>query len=608
VNQVDDTSARPSRFLRLFLTTLLTTVISVTPLCLMNGVFLSHDVIPKVIVVLASAAILLFVLPLWSDGVQVLWNHSRGRLFLCCAIAQTLSLLLSTIFSVQPALSLVGTVWRRFGAIEQGAVIVIATAAASVAMSGARWRMSLFRAVSVSGAVASVYAIAQYFGIDPFLDPQLYTIQVLGGIVRPPATMGHAIYLASWLAPVCVVAAAQAWNEIDPLWKRVQGCAALLTAAAIFLSGTRGATLGLAGGAVVLAARSPGAARLRRRIAFAAGGLAVLATLLAISPAGANLRHRMSQWKQDLGGPRSGVWGESPQLVREFPVLGGGPETFAGEFRRVESAALSRAYPDFYHETPHNAFVDAATAQGIPGLFILPGVFFAGWMGRARPAGVEAGLEGALVSIFICSLFASFSLVEFLYLWTIAGIYCGSPEGAPVFKAGTAWLQVPATLLGGTMAITAVLLSVPDFMNVEIQDAVDERRPTAAMAASGRAEAWSFGLPGYDLWRSREMATLARHLGNTPEAQAAWQLASEAATAAERSSEERFSAAFQSAVLAIASGNLTRAEQEARASIALAPNWYKPHLLLAQILGAMGRAGDAVSEQRLAAELGAPRE
>lgn len=65
----------------------------------------------------------------------------------------------------------------------------------------------------------------------------------------------------------------------------------------------------------------------------------------------------------------------------------------------------------------------------------------------------------------------------------------------------------------------------------------------------------------------------------------------------------RFSAAFQASVLARASSDLLQSERKARAAIALAPNWYKPHLLLAQLLQASGKPGDAAAEQHIALSL-----
>ena len=56
------------------------------------------------------------------------------------------------------------------------------------------------------------------------------------------------------------------------------------------------------------------------------------------------------------------------------PLVGFGPETYGTEFLRFESIQLASVYPDFYHESPHNIFLDALTSQGFLGLLALLGL------------------------------------------------------------------------------------------------------------------------------------------------------------------------------------------------------------------------------------------
>ena len=69
-------------------------------------------------------------------------------------------------------------------------------------------------------------------------------------------------------------------------------------------------------------------------------------------------------------------------------------------------------------------------------------------------------------------------------------------------------------------------------------------------------------------------------------------------------SEERFSAAYQSSVLAVAAGDVQQAERKARETVQLAPNWYKGHLLLSQILQIKGENEGAEKEAQVSAALG----
>ncbi len=608
----DEKSKAPAHDRTKTVRAILTVVLAATPLALVTGIFLSHDVIPKAILILAGAACLLFLLPRWTPALIALHAQRKGRLFLYLAIAQLISLTLSTVFSSQPTLSLMGTVWRRFGLIEQTGALVIATGAACLAATRPVWTRDLLRAVILCGGVAAIYGNLQYFGVDPFLAPALYTIDFFGSVVRPPATMGHAIYFSAYLTPIALLAAASTQTETKKIWIWVHAGVALLACLAIFLAGSRGAVLAVAGGGLLLV--FPGRNSHRRfspQLAIVAALLPAIILALGLSPQGESLRRRLIQWQADIGGTRLGVWRESPSIIRAHPWLGTGPETFANEFRAIESVALSRAYPDFYHETPHNAFIDAACAQGLPGVLILAGLLALGFSPSrlAADPGPRRGLRAALLGILIASLFASFTLVTSMYLWAIAGLEVALSGELPAtslpraaIRRASLW-RIPAMAAGAGFVAAAVVLAAQDHAYAGLQRDVDAgnfaQASEAYVVASGFA-----GVPGYELWSSREFATVGRSLANPAERAGAWSKASEAASLAERQSEERFNALYQSSVLAVASGDLTRAESKAREAIGTAPNWYKPRLLLGQILQAMGRDKEAAEAMRISRDLG----
>jgi hypothetical protein len=426
-----------------------------------------------------------------------------------------------------------------------------------------------------------VYGIAQYFGIDPFLEQRLYAIDYLGGIVRPPATMGHAIYYSAYLVPVILIAVWQATQETQWGWRAPHGAVVALGPVAILLSGSRGALLGLAaGGIVLLVYRRPST----KLIGAAVGALLVVAAFVAFAPMGESLRNRIRQWKDDPGSVRLAVWRDSPGLIAKAPLLGSGPETFAGAFRKVESAELARAYPDFINETPHNIFVDAACEEGLAGLSILVGLFVVGLRAKGSP-----GLRAAIVGMAVCGLFASLSLVMGMYLWGIVGIAAAGEKGT----AKTAVWRMVGVPTGIAFLAVAVLLGVQDAAYANLQDAVDGKDLVGAKKALSIATSFGIGLPGYELWASQQMAKLK-----------AWSEAGAAAELAEERGEDRASAAYQNAILAIVNGDAAGAGAKADAAIALAPNWYKPHLLKAQIFQAMGKNAESAAEARLSLTLG----
>ncbi len=147
------------------------------------------------------------------------------------------------------------------------------------------------RAITGAGLLVSCYGIAQYFGIDPLLPTEAYHVGGEGwGIVRPPGTLGHAGYFATYLLYVVFIAAALVRLEESALWRRLAGATVLVAAIATVLTGTRSVLLGLAGGAALaLVWYRP---RLTRQRAITVGALAVAAVVFLLLPAGQTLRSR----------------------------------------------------------------------------------------------------------------------------------------------------------------------------------------------------------------------------------------------------------------------------------------------------------------------------
>ncbi len=145
--------------------------------------------------------------------------------------------------------------------------------------------------------------------------------------------------------------------------------------------------------------------------------------------------------------------------------MGIGPELFEAEFRKTESLELARAFPDSYHESPHNFFLEAATAQGIMGLFFwLFLLALAGVCGlRAYRANDSIGgiLLAALIAMLVSLQFCPLTITNELYLLSLAAISIGRtpepwpsrPQYRPRLLRDTRWLlasscslQQPLTL------------------------------------------------------------------------------------------------------------------------------------------------------------------
>jgi hypothetical protein len=226
---------------------LLAVVMGLIPLAIAPGCFFYFDVTPKVVLLLLGTA----AAAIWwaaAGGAQGFYPGSRAaRWFLVALCGMAVSLAVSTLASVNPAVSLGGGNWRYWGLVTQLAALGFAyMVAACCAGRPGRLRVIL-RGIAVSGLLVAGYGIAQYFGWDPLLDARGYHVgEGIWTIVRPPATLGHADYSANWLLFVVFAAAALAVSEPGDGWRWLAWPAVAIGAGsvAMVLSGTRAAIWG----------------------------------------------------------------------------------------------------------------------------------------------------------------------------------------------------------------------------------------------------------------------------------------------------------------------------------------------------------------------------
>jgi O-antigen ligase len=586
--------------------------VAVTPLAMAPGLFLGYDVTPKLLVVYLAAAILLLFSGLWWPAAIQLWRTSPGRIFYLLLLAQAGSLFLSSAFSQYPVLAFGGTSSRRLGALTQIVILFIVGALAAQAGDRRSFTRRLLMAIEICAAIAGIYGILQYLGWDPLLPSRLYTIRFTGDIVRPPATLRHAIYFANFLIPVILIAGSQFTGEARLAWRCFHAGVFSIAAAALILTGTRSAIAGLIAGGILFAlieARRIGRKTMLAYVAATVLASAALVSLLLFSAAGQSFRVRMAQWVQDSkGGPRLLVWRDAWPLIRDHWLVGIGPEVFAGEFRKLQSLQLSRAFPDHYHEDPHNLLLGAAINQGVAGCAITCGLIALGMVCAVRvvrngsPQG--AMLLAALVAMTISAQFAPPAITNMLYFYLVIAlaVALASPTGSrPMDSSAPAVPRLASRAIRSVAALAivaaAALYGIPDAWLATAQ-----RRAAHADIAGARGAfrlALRFPFPADSLSFSQQMASAARSLP-APWRQEALAAAKEASADAEQSGEQRFSALYQSATLAIVSGDLANAEKKLRAAVDAAPWWYRSHAMLARLLWLTGRSPEAEGQAALA--------
>lgn len=581
-----------------------------TPLLILPGWFFYYDVTPKVIVALIGAAI--GILLLLRDSrlreMRRLWTDPLGRWFCLLSTAQIVSLMLSTLFSNHPELSWNGGNWRRFGVVSQYAVIATGfLIAVSCSATGLR---ILLRAITVAGTFAAVYGICQYFGVDPILPwPSYHVGEGVLAIVRPPSTFGHADYFAGYLLFVVFFGAALVATETGTVWKTVGAAATTISSIAIVLSGTRGALLGLAAGAVSLWIwKRP---RFELRSAVGAAVLCIFSLAFYFSPAGLKLRARVQWALEDLhGGARILLWRDTLRMASQHLIAGFGPETFGMEFPPYQSIELAKAYPDFYHESPHNIFLDALVSEGAPGLALLTGFVALAWFAARRAAArgqrTAPYLASALLASLISGLFVCFTLAGALYFYaTIALLVVRTPSEAPA-RQQTGFFIALRTLGVATVAIFLYLgiqLTVFDLALNQAKLHLDAGRIEKSIGAFATSQRWRPAGSSDDLYFSRALAVAARSGSNPTVVLMASQKAFTVALRAVQTSEERQNAWYNLAAFYATQNNGIGMEAALRRSVEASPHWFKSHWALAQMLFISGRRSEALAEAAQAADL-----
>jgi putative inorganic carbon (HCO3(-)) transporter len=562
-------------------------LIGLAALIITPGYFFYFDVTPKVAVVLLGTAAALVWAAFTKGG-----SGAKMRWFAILVALQVISLALSTALSGRPALSLIGTNWRRYGALVQAAALIFAWLVAWHAAGQPHRIRMILRSVAATGIAASLYGIAQYFGWDPFLPAAAYHVgEGIWTIVRPPGTLGYVSYFATWLLFTVFLSLTLARMEDSPAWRRVAYAAATLALIAMLLTGTRAAILGLAVGAGAWLFWN--GFRIPRTWLLAGAGACAALAAFYLSPPGQQLRSRMRWFVEDpWGGARPHLWRDSVTMFLHRPLAGYGPETFTAEFPRFESLELARAYPDFVHESPHNILLDAAVAQGLPGLIILCGLLALGF----RTA--NAGLAAALAAGIVAQQFTVFTLPTALITFLTVALAASENQAS---RRVSKLAFLPAALL----LYAAIRLMVSDHALALTQKSLAAADAASAAAHYSQYQRWRLPGASADLWYSRASLNLAENTANPAVRFQTLIQAAGAGVRATQTAEDPANAWYSLALLYAAQNDAANTEKCLRAAAAASPQWFKPHWTLARLLRLQGRLPEAQSQAETAAQCNA---
>lgn len=339
-------------------------------------------------------------------------------------------LLLTTVIGVAPWVSVAGAPQRNAGLLSW----LVAVGAFALGASTGAVPVVLRRVVRgafLSGALVAASVVMERAGVD------LFGIGVRG-IARGRGTWGSATFAAGHLALVAPLAVAHL-RAADVRWRRVGAGSAVVMGVGLVLTGTRGAWLGAAAAALVLA---PLYREQLRRVARPAraviGAILLLALVVAVTPglARGSAVGRLDQWRGSLG------------AVAERPLFGSGPDTQ----RIVLPAEIDEAFErrhgsEELHDRAHNLLLDTWVTSGLAGVLALGALLLA--IGRRLRAGIgdqlmPRAVAAGLLAYLVHLLFAFGEPTLDPVAWLLAGLTFAAIERSATATATAARAEEPA--------------------------------------------------------------------------------------------------------------------------------------------------------------------
>ena len=354
-------------------------------------------------------------------------NYRPRKSPVLIALAATLFFLtLATIFGANPYRSFWSNYERMEGLVSHIHLFAYFLVLASVFKKEKDWKCFFTSLLGVS-FVLTVYGFLQYFGV----------LAVHQGGTRLDATLGNATYYAIFMIfHLFIISLLFYWSKNK--WIRLAlGVLFALDVLLVFLTATRGAILGLFGGAVIFALLMLFFNFKKKKVRYAALGiLGALVLVLAlflllkntsfIQKNNALARLAGISLRETTVESRLTIWKMAAKGFVERPFLGWGPENFNLVFNKYFEPILYKQEPWF--DRAHNIIFDWLTSSGALGLLSYLSI----WLGAIYVAAkaykkklfspVETSLVFALFAAYAFhNLFVFDNLTSYFLFFSILG-------------------------------------------------------------------------------------------------------------------------------------------------------------------------------------------
>lgn len=351
-------------------------------------------------------------------------------------------IVISTPLGVSPVASLFGSSYDQMGLLTRLCFFVVFISLIVIGGAGEKRFRGVLWAMTLTGLAVATYAFMQFFGKDPFIQSRLYTFETEGGsLLRVNSTIGHSNYLGNFLLYVAPLGAGLGFASNERA-RRIGLTAAVLSTVAIVFSGTRGAWIGIVAAALVFfaLARSPSSdkrhdSRRRTTIRWVGGAaiaILVLTAVVSLSPASRSIVLRArSLVHDDSGSGRTLLWRDSMKMVKDYALVGCGPEGFRKAFLPYKSDELARLAPETNNESSHNSFIDAAVSYGLAGAILYVAIIASSVSlllnARRRATDrsariIASALISSLAAVVVHNFFIFDQISTGLYFFVFAGL------------------------------------------------------------------------------------------------------------------------------------------------------------------------------------------
>ncbi|MDP3934680.1 MAG: O-antigen ligase family protein [Candidatus Giovannonibacteria bacterium] len=338
------------------------------------------------------------------------------------AVLATVGVLtLSTIFGENPYRSFWSNYERMEGLVTHLHLLAYFIMLISVFKNETDWRRFFYSSIAVS-FIITIYSYLQFMG----------KLEIHQSSDRLDATLGNSTYLAIFLIFNIFLLVYYLFKDERIFARGLFAFILFIEVPIVFLTATRGAILGLIGGAVLFALLLVWLEGSRRSKVLASG---IIGIVLALSGAFFVLRNTdfihknyvlkrfadISPQEQTVKS-RFTIWGMAFEGFKEHPILGWGPENFNLVFNKYYKPQLWPQEPWF--DRAHNVIFDWLIHGGILGLLAYLGAFILGlytlWKKQSDKL-ATAVFTALLAAYFSHNFFVFDNLTSYFMFFAVLG-------------------------------------------------------------------------------------------------------------------------------------------------------------------------------------------